>query len=197
MRAREIADESRRAGSRVIMSFAFSAAGLMLLLSTWRLFTPDRTSAIIVVLFGVLFAGGLLAAIVNAIIFVRIGGLKTDPPPSGITRMESNQRITDSRLENHNDASASLGKMDLSRNEWRKLATTLAHANWKWSRRRLASTHVWESLTIGDRYNIVTTDFERLQAVAVDRFPDGKIKGVRVTPFGREEICRLAGTPLL
>ena len=208
----------RRAGKGMIVSIAAIAFSIMLLEGT--LYEPEHVAigmdqywAVIkwtLIVFGVLFAGGWLAAIINGIIFLRAGRDRSQPAvviedtdgTSDTLRFDSEQRITDGRIEDRSEPnSIGLGRVDLSRNEWRKLAGVLAAANWRWSRRLLEKTNIWEGLTAmhGNRtkYEIVTSDFEKVRAVKVTRGRDGKITKARTTPAGREAICQLAGTALL
>ena len=199
----ELNEASRAAGKNIILSFVVVVAASMLYITTFGIYYNDNATLAILVIFGVLFAGGWMSAIVNTMIFFRLPSQEDDEPSatndaSDTLTFDSDQQITTGRLEDHSDPnSIELGRFELSRNEWRKLAVTLSSANWKWTRRLLQKTHIWESLTINDKYKTVTEDFERVGAVKIERNDNEGIKSVRVTHEGREEICRLAGTPLL
>jgi len=196
---REIDAASRTAASRAVLSTIAIILGCVLYVTTFGIYYSDAATVAILVLFAMSFAGGWAALIFNVIIFVRIGNQRDDEPPNNSDSLFdfSEHRPGGARLEITSGNSIGLGRFNLSRNEWRKLATTLSAANWKWSRRLLQKTHVWESLTIGGRYDTVTSDFERVGALRVERDENGRIKSARVTTEGREAICKLAGTALL
>ena len=198
---RYITEASRAAGSRTVLSFLAAVLGSVLYVTTFGVYYSDTATVAILLVFAVLFAGGSIAAIINAVVFIRVGRMHNgEPPPPSISDMldyDVAHRPGGARLEITSGNTIGLGRFNLSRNEWRKLATTLANANWKWSRRLLQKTHVWESLTIGGRYDTVTSDFERVGALRVERDEHGRIKSARVTTAGREAICKLAGTVML
>ena len=162
-------------------------------------------------LFGLAIAGIIVSLVAIALNILLVNGLNRNIPPSpppvtyedvngadSMLTFNTSQRVTDGRLEDRSTPnSIGLGRFDLSRNEWRKLAVTLSNANWVWNRRLLQRTTIWEGLTSNNRYNIVTDDFEKMGAVRTTRDDRGKILKARVTPVGREEICKLAATPLL
>jgi hypothetical protein len=214
---REIDDRSRAAGGRIIFSVAVAAAGLSLIIGTWNIYTTERVSLLIAGIFSMMFAGGCMAAIINIIIFFRVGRLDDwyddDEPPyvppprdiSDLLDVQNAQNVHSPgslRLERREGNTVTLGRMGLSRNEWRKLARTLANRKWTWTKRLLEKTDIWgKTLSSYEgkhtRYAIITSEFERLGAVDVERDDNGQIKSAWVTPEGVTEICRLAGTPLL
>lgn len=154
------------------------------------------------------FALGSLLMVLNAFRYARINAMfhddEEEPPANDISNMlnfQQEQHITQGRIERREGNTVHLGRIGLSSNEWRRLAVTLSQANWKWTRKLLTKTHIWEGLTVKEgthtRYEIVTSEFERLQAVKVKRNDNGQIISAKVTNNGRTEICRLAGTALL
>lgn len=193
-------DESRRAGARVVMSMVVAAGGLVVYIAIWGQRYSDTVTAVYLGLFAVLFAGGWTGVLINGVIFARAGRARRRPSVTrvGSTGGKPSGTITDDRMENHaEDGTITLDKLGLSSNEWRKLAGVLSAANWRWTRRLLIKTHIWESLTQNNRYDVVSSEFEHLEAVEITRYSNGDIKRVKVLPFGRVEICRLAKTPLL
>ena len=186
--------ESRAAGARVIWSMVFVAAGLVLYLATYGDYYPLKISVIFVVGYALLCGGGLAAVLVNVVVFARVGGSR------GVkfVKVESTVLPPGGRLVNeHGRNSLDVGRADLSSNEWRRLAVVLSGANWKWTRRLLEKTHIWEGLTKGGRYDLVSSEFERMEVVEIERHEHGGIKSVKITPEGIDKICHWARTPLL
>ena len=172
----------------------FVAAGLALYLATFGDYYPFKVSVVFVVVYALLFGGGLAAVVINVVNYGRAGESRsvkvikvnaTTPPFGG--------RLVNERGRNSLD----VGRSDLSSNEWRRLAVVLSGANWKWTRRLLEKTYIWEGLTKGKRYDLVSSEFERMEVVEIERHENGDIKKVKVTPEGIDKVCRWARTPLL
>lgn len=187
-------NESRAAGARVVWSMMAAAAGFALLVMTFgEYYSIEATTAILFV-FGMLTGGGLAAVVINVVVFVRAG----DTGRVKVVKVNSYAHPTGGRLVNRASKNTlEIGRSDLSSNEWRRLAVVLSGANWKWTRRLLAETHIWEALTKGRRYALVCEEFERMEVVDVRWKENGDVEGVTMTSEGIEKICQWAGTPLL
>ena len=195
----QLARDSRAAGKRIVVSFVFVAFALMLIQGT--LYEPEHVAIGVkqyrtlinttIVVFGVMFAGGWMSAIINAILFFRIGSYyQDDEPPQPPAEDVSDTLIFDTeipqptvRLHYAEDSLIRVGRYQLTRRQWRTLASTLADLNWRWTRRNVGKAKVIKNLTAPGIYRGMTSDMERL----------GVVKNGYVTAQGRDVICEAAG----
>jgi hypothetical protein len=209
---RQLAKNARNAARAVVMAvlwFIASAVG-----AVWLWMNPAReltTALIVVSAFASPFAVFMAAWwwSVAQDVYLELAYEDDEPPqvppPQDVSELldwRTEHRPGALRLERREGNTVTLGRMGLSRNEWRKLARTLANRKWTWTKRLLEKTDIWgKTLSSYEgkhtRYAIITSEFERLGAVDVERDDNGQIKSAWVTPAGKTEICRLAGTPLL
>jgi len=156
--------ESRRAGGRIIMSLAAITAASMLYITTLGVYYSDRLTVFIIVLFGVLFAGGWAALIVNIVIFFRVGqnGSRNDARVFSVehdapaeVRLISRNPETPTRL--------TVAGQALSMRRWRKLGPTLAAHNWHFIRDNVAEAGTFTSIT--KNWPTIRDEFIRLEWV--------------------------------
>lgn len=173
------------------------------------LFLLDETHIGLFVFFVTIGAGSFLAGSVNLLNWrdMLILMFEDETPNLGPPRRESrttpfNAAHNPDRIrlevignETGNDNVIYLGKYGLTRGEWRKLISTLRDQKikWKWSRRLLQSTEIFPGLTVGNRYNDITKNFEDAQAVKAHRDGAGKIIRAHVTNSGIEALHKAAG----
>ena len=155
----------RRAGRGMVISIAAIAAGIMLLKGT--LYEPEHVAigmdqywAVIkwtIIVFGVLFAGGWLAAFINGIIFLRAGRDRNEPPAvtyentndaSNVLDFPAMHTPADARIEVHDGNTIRLGKHQPDYGTWANLADALYAHRWEWSRERaLRESGCFKNLT--------------------------------------------------
>jgi hypothetical protein len=196
---REIDDRSRAAGGRIIFSVAVAAAGLSLIIGTWNIYTTERVSLLVAGIFSMMFAGGCMAAIINIIIFFRVGRLDDwyddeppyVPPPQDVSELldlRTEHRPGQVSLHYAEDAHIRISHMKLTKRQWRTLAERMsAYAltrkrnYWTWRRKDLEG--LVTSITAPGVYKQLTRDMEKI----------GVVKNGRVTTGGRDAICEAAG----
>ena len=154
----------RRAGRGMIVSIAAIALAIMLLKGT--LYEPEHVAigmdqywAVIkltIIAFGVLFAGGWLAAFINGIIFLRAGRDRSQPAvviedvedASDTLNFSASHSPIDARIEVTDGNTIRLGKHTPDYGTWEDLAEALYRNRWEWSRERaLRESGCFKNLT--------------------------------------------------
>ena len=174
-------NESRAAGARIILSMLCVVFGLILYVTTFGIYYSDSTTVLILVVFGLLFAGGLSAMVINAVTFVRAGRSRERP----LVRVESAVKDAGVRLIVRDGRMIKIGRYSFERRQWRSLAVALADVNWSWSRRKVERAGIFTSLT--EQWPEIEEEFRRMG------FVHGEGRGKKVTEQGRERMCDAAG----
>lgn len=160
-------EESRRAGSRIILSLASVALALILYITTIGIRYSDTATVIILLTFAVMFSGGWIAAVINAIIFVRLGSMNPKQRPPRITTLESEAHNRAVRLEARPRENQLLrSRYEFSPSDWRLLVHHLQPNYPKWTRRALEKTRLFDKITAPGTFEEICSEFERLGVIS-------------------------------
>jgi len=203
----EINNTRRRAGTGMIISFAFVVAGFLLLEGT--IFQPEHYAIGMaqywtaikstIIISGVMFAGGWLGAFINGIIFLRAGreNVPTPPPheprparaPDNLMLFEQRMRAT--RVDPETNQIV-LSKYPFTTRQWHTLVIELRRIRYGWNKSALEKTRIFTqeftgaSLTATGVYGDICEDFARMEWI------EGGMSKWKMTEFGIQSLHKLA-----